>query len=34
MDWTTILTAVLTFIGGAGLGVVLLFPTKRKSTDL
>lgn len=34
MDWTAILTVVLTFIGGGGLGAVLMFPTKRKSADL
>lgn len=34
MDWTTILTAVLTFVGGGGLGVVLMFPQKRKSAEL
>lgn len=34
MDWTAILTAVLTFIGGGGLGAVLMLPAKRKSADL
>lgn len=34
MDWTAILTAVLTFIGGGGLGAVLMLPEKRKSADL
>lgn len=34
MEWTAILTAVLTFIGGGGLGAVLMFPTKRKAAEL
>lgn len=34
MDWTAILTAILTFIGGGGLGAVLMFPQKRKSAEL
>lgn len=34
MDWTTILTAVLTFLGGGGLGAVLMFPQKRRSAEL
>ncbi len=34
MDWTTILTAGLTFIGGGGLGALLMFPSNRKSADL
>lgn len=34
MEWTAILTAVLTFIGGGGLGAVLMFPSKRKAADL
>lgn len=34
MDWTTILTAVLTFIGGGGLGAIIMFPQKRRSADL
>ena len=34
MDWTMMLTAVLTFVGGGGLGAVLMFPQKRKSAEL
>lgn len=34
MDWVTILTSGLTFIGGGGLGAVLMFPSKRKSAEL
>lgn len=34
MDWTAIITAALTFIGGGGLGALLMFPSKRKSADL
>ena len=33
MDWTMMLTAVLTFVGGGGLGAVLMFPQKRKSAE-
>lgn len=34
MDWTTLLTALLSFLGGGGLGAVLMYPTNRKSADL
>lgn len=34
MDLSAILTVVLTFVGGGGLGAVLMFPQKRKSAEL
>lgn len=34
MDWTTILTAILTFVGGGGLGALIMFPQKKRAAEL
>lgn len=34
MDWTTIITCLITFVGGGGLAAFLLLPQKRKEADL